>query len=212
MQEGFFILAPEFPIISEENPLLLASGSPRRRKLLEQVGLPFLAFSPGLVEDLSETGPAERTLMLAEKKAKSVSRQSEAQWVLGADTIVVLDRTILGKPQNHEEALSMLLCLNGKEHRVITGFCLLDPLGKLAHLDAMETLVRFKHLTKEEIEAYIATGEPFGKAGSYAIQGIGAFMVEGITGSYTNVVGLPLCALVKALLARGALKTFPLSA
>jgi septum formation protein len=130
---------------------------------------------------------------------------------LGADTVVVLNKTILGKPRDHEEARSMLLCLNGKEHKVITGFCLLDPLGRLAHLDAVETLVRFKHLAKEEIEAYIATGEPLGKAGSYAIQGIGAFMVEGITGSYTNVVGLPICALVKALLAKGALKTFPLS-
>jgi len=100
--------------------------------------------------------------------------------------------------------------LSGREHRVITGFCVLDPLGRIARTEAVETLVRFRSLSRQEVEAYLATGEPFGKAGGYAIQGIGAFMVEGITGSYTNVVGLPLSALIKALLAEGALRAFPL--
>jgi septum formation protein len=103
----------------------------------------------------------------------------------------------------------MLLLLSGKEHKVITGFSILDPLGRLAQSEEVTSLVQVKGLTDEEIRAYIATGEPFGKAGSYAIQGIGSFMVESISGSYTNVVGLPLSALIKSLLAVGALKSFP---
>jgi septum formation protein len=104
----------------------------------------------------------------------------------------------------------MLTLLSGKEHRVITGICILDPSGKVAHSEAVTTLVRFIKLTERQIKAYIRTGEPYGKAGSYAIQGIGAFMVESITGSYTNVVGLPLSALIQALLTVGALRGFPL--
>ena len=103
----------------------------------------------------------------------------------------------------------MLGLLSGKEHSVITGFCILDPSGSTAHSEEIITRVKMKRLTDEEIDGYTATGEPFGKAGSYAIQGIGAFMVESISGPYTNVVGLPLCALVKALIACGALKKFP---
>ncbi len=104
----------------------------------------------------------------------------------------------------------MLRLLRGVEHSVVTGFCILDPSGKIAHSEAVSTLVRFKRLRQEEIDAYISTGEPFGKAGSYAIQGVGAFMVESISGSYTNVVGLPVCAVIKALISTGALKAFPL--
>ena len=105
----------------------------------------------------------------------------------------------------------MLLLLNGKEHRVITGFCVLDPSATVAHSEAVTTLVRFKPLSEQEIEGYIRTGEPFGKAGSYAIQGVGSFMVEAINGSYTNVVGLPLCAVIKALVSAGGLECFPLA-
>jgi septum formation protein len=200
----------DVPLIDKDNPLLLASASPRRRKLLEQVGLPFLSVPSNIAEQWKHGDPCSSTLFLAEKKARSIPEHPGRHWVLGADTIVALGETAIGKPQNQQEALTMLLHLSGKEHKVITGFCLIDPWGRLAHAEAVETLVRFKTLTEEEIKAYVATGEPFGKAGGYAIQGIGAFMVEGITGSYTNVVGLPICALIKALLAVGALKTFPL--
>jgi septum formation protein len=105
----------------------------------------------------------------------------------------------------------MLGLLSGKEHRVITGICVLTPSGKVAHSESVTTLVRFIKLTGQQIEAYISTGEPYGKAGSYAIQGIGSFMVESISGSYSNVVGLPLCVLIKSLLTVGALRSFPLS-
>jgi septum formation protein len=124
--------------------------------------------------------------------------------------MVVIGERILGKPIDHEEAHFMLSLLSGKEHEVITGFSLLNPSGEMAHSEAVTTRVKMKRLDEKEINAYVATGEPFGKAGSYAIQGIGAFLVKSISGSYTNVVGLPVCALIKSLLAVGALKDFPL--
>jgi septum formation protein len=130
-------------------------------------------------------------------------------WILGADTIVTLERRTLGKPKDPEDAGDMLRLLSAREHRVITGFCILDSSGRVVHSEAVVTAVRFKELSEQEITGYIDTREPFGKAGSYAIQGIGAFLVEGISGSYTNVVGLPVCALIQALLSLGALERFP---
>lgn len=153
--------------------------------------------------------PKFHVCVLAGKKARSILHRSKGNWVLGADTVVVLDGLILGKPSDSEAARSMLLRLSGKEHKVVTGYCLLDPAGREAHTEAIVTRVKMKSLTEEEIQGYIESGEPFGKAGSYAIQGLGSFMVERISGSYTNVVGLPLCALVTALLALGALRGFP---
>ena len=120
-----------------------------------------------------------------------------------------IDDKMFGKPQDSENARRMLFLLSGREHRVITGFCLLNPSGSVAHFEAVTTLVRIKELTGQEIKAYVSTGEPNGKAGSYAIQGIGSFMVEAISGSYTNVVGLPLCAVIRSLISVGALKRFP---
>jgi septum formation protein len=198
-------------LISKENPLVLASRSPRRRRLLKQIGLPFRSL-PSHVEENQILGePPGKAVLLAEEKAKAVYPKSKKRWILGADTMVVMGERILGKPIDHEEAHFMLSLLSGKEHEVITGFCLLNPSGERAHSEAINTLVRMKRLDEKEINAYVATGEPFGKAGSYAIQGVGAFLVESISGSYTNVVGLPVCALIKSLLATGALKNFPLS-
>ena len=201
-----------FSVISPESPLFLASSSPRRETLLRQIGLPFLSFPSAVEENLSENDPERSACVLAETKARKVFHRSGGRWVLGADTVVVLGDAVLGKPESREEAYSMLLRLSGREHRVITGFCLVDPSGRTAHSEAVVTRVKMKTLTEEEVGRYVSSGEPYGKAGSYAIQGLGAFMVESISGSYTNVVGLPLCALVKALLATGALKVFPLSA
>jgi septum formation protein len=195
--------------ISSEHPLILASESPRRMELLGQVGIPFRAF-PGNIDETCMTGPASyiaRTL--AEKKAMSVSPDFSGQWVLGADTIVVLDEHILGKPVDKADARSMLKILGGKEHEVITAFSIISPSGKIDCTDHESTLVSIKPLSDREIDAYIATGEPFGKAGSYAIQGIASFMVEGIKGDYSNVVGLPLCSLIKRMIEIGALKEFP---
>ncbi|MFH0845015.1 MAG: nucleoside triphosphate pyrophosphatase [Pseudomonadota bacterium] len=207
--------------ISKEYPLILASTSPRRKRLLEQIGLPFFPLTPDVEETLKPDDPfldpssrikkpGELACFLAEKKARAVHSRSTDSWILGADTIVVLGAETLGKPGDQEEAQAMLNSLGGQEHKVTTGFCLLYPSGRVAHREEIITFVKMKRLTPEEIRTYITTGEPFGKAGGYAIQGIGSFMVESISGSYTNVVGLPLCALVKSLLKVGALKTFPL--
>ena len=200
-----------FSVISPESPLLLASSSPRRKTLLRQIGLPFRSFSSAVEENLSGEDPARTACVLAEKKAKKVFARSKGNWVLGADTMVVLDHAVLDKPESRKEAESMLRRLSAREHRVITGFCLVNPSGQRAHSEAVVTRVKMKKLTGGEIRRYVASGEPFGKAGGYAIQGLGTFMVESISGSYTNVVGLPLCALVRALLATGALEIFPLT-
>lgn len=200
---------PPFEQIDRKNPLILASASPRRKQLLEQAQLPFkVVVSRILEETLGE--PVEDCLRLAREKAVDVFSRTGSSWVLGADTIVVVGEKVLGKPVDREDALRMLSLLSGKVHQVITGFCLLTPSGMEAHFEAVSTTVTVKELGKNEREAYVDTGEPFGKAGGYAIQGIGSFMVESISGSYTNVVGLPLCAVIKGLLKAGALESFPL--
>jgi septum formation protein len=199
-----------FPSIGEQFPLILASGSPRRKRLLTQLGLPFRSVKSRVKEEETGIEPQEASCFLAEKKAAQVYSTEDPAWILGADTIVSAEKKMLGKPRGEDEARDMLSLLSGKEHQVITGFCVLDPSGARAHSEAVTTLVRFKKLTTREVESYIKTGEPFGKAGSYAIQGMGAFMVESISGSYTNVVGLPLCALIRALVEVGALKRYPL--
>jgi nucleoside triphosphate pyrophosphatase len=200
-----------FPIISAQNPLILASASPRRKRLLSQAGIPFRSVTSKASEEGITGAPAQISRVLAEKKAAHVCSETGSSWILGADTIVTVDSRVLGKPKDGRKAREMLLFLSGKEHRVITGFCILDPSAKVAHSEAVTTLVRFKPLSEREIEGYIRTGEPFGKAGSYAIQGVGSFMVESINGSYTNVVGLPLCAVIKALVSVGGLECFPLA-
>jgi len=200
-----------FPTIAPGFPLILASSSPRRRRLLSQVGLPFRIRATRVDENGAKGEPGTRACSLAEKKAMAAFLKAGGRWILGADTLVVLGDRVLGKPRDEKKAAAMLSLLSGKEHRVVTGLCLLNPEGHPAHSEAVTTLVRMKKLARREIQGYIATGEPFGKAGGYAIQGIGAFMVETISGSYTNVVGLPVCAVIKALLAAGALKSFPLA-
>lgn len=177
--------------------------------MLQQIGLPFLPLTSNVEENHVMDQSPVKACLLAEKKARAVLPKSDNSWILGADTIVVLGEKILGKPMDHNEARSMLFLLSGNEHKVITGFCVLDPSGRLALGEDVTTFVKMKRLTDYDIDAYIATGEPFGKAGSYAIQGVGAFMVETISGSYTNVVGLPVCSLIKSLLVIGALKRFP---
>ena len=199
-----------FKQIGGKNPLILASASPRRKRLLAQARLPFEIVVSRIQEENTERlAPADLCLRLAREKAMDVSSRTRPSWILGADTIVVLEDRILGKPADEQDALNMLSLLSGKVHRVMTGFCIFGPSGTSAHLETVSTTVTVKELGEDEIEAYVDTGEPFGKAGGYAIQGVGSFMVESISGSYTNVVGLPLCAVIKALLKVGALERFP---
>jgi septum formation protein len=200
-----------FPYISREFPLILASESPRRIKLLEQIGIPFTSLPSNIDENSIKGSPSDIAEKLAERKAMAAHANPGGRWILGADTIVVSGNSIMGKPSDNEDARSMLSILSGKEHEVITGYAIISPSGEIACTDHEETRVSIKILSDKEIDSYIATQEPFGKAGSYAIQGIGSFLVEGIRGSYSNVVGLPLCPLIKKLIAIGALKEFPLS-
>lgn len=196
--------------IDGDNPLILASDSPRRKSLLEQVGIPFRQ-RPSYAEERPAGGdPSREACAIAEVKASAVAPLEPGRWILGADTVVVMGGEIFGKPSDEEEARLILTRLSGRAHHVITGICIISPDGLKAHEESVITEVRFRSLTRQEVEDYILTSEPFGKAGAYAIQGIGAFMVEGISGSYTNVVGLPLCALVKALLKVRAIDKFPL--
>ena len=197
-------------LISSENPLILASDSRRRRDILTQLRIPFRQVSSNSEEKKAIGDPLKDVCLIAERKAMAVRPSEPSSWIMAADTVVVLGDNVMGKPTDAREAFAMLTNLGGKSHRVITGLCILSPIGTRALCDSVVTEVRFRDIAESEINAYIATGEPFGKAGAYAIQGIGAFMVEGITGSYTNVVGLPACVLVKALIEAGAIAQFPI--
>ena len=198
--------------VSTKNPLILASLSPRRKDLLTQIGIPFQAVGSRVGEVASKTmKPEDFACLMAARKAESVKEIYRKRWILAADTLVVINKKMFGKPKDVQECRSMLLDLSGKRHRVITGFCIFDPDGNRSHREAVSTWVTVKQLSELEIDAYIETTEPFDKAGAYAIQGIGAFMVEGIEGSFSNVVGLPIFEVVRAFILCGALKGFPIS-
>ncbi|MBS3970906.1 MAG: septum formation inhibitor Maf [Clostridia bacterium] len=180
--------------------LVLASASPRRRELLKQIGVSFEVFPSEVDENISINDPIEYVKELSYMKALWVAEKVSKGIILAADTIVVHRGDILGKPLGKEDARIMLEKLSGDTHEVITGIVLLD-MGetKKQVLDQCITKVHFKELTKEVIDNYIATGEPMDKAGSYAIQGYGAVLVEKIQGDYFNVVGLPISKLVDYL-------------
>jgi septum formation protein len=180
--------------------LILASASPRRRELLSSLGLEFEVIPAGVQEvPTPHETPKDFTLRVAEKKALVVGHRYPDAWIAAADTVVAIEGEILGKPRNREQAKAMLRRLTDKEHLVITGYVLLK-LGEGKKREGVEeTRVKIKPLEEREIEWYINTGEPFDKAGAYAIQGKGTFMVDWIQGSYTNVVGLPLCQLIELL-------------
>lgn len=184
--------------------LILASQSPRRRYLLEQAGLR-LEVVPSRIDEAAFQlrRPESYVRDLAEAKANEVAGRYPQRWVIGADTIVVIGDAILGKPASAAEAEGMLLRLSGKTHRVLTGYCICCRDRARHFCDVVSTEVRFKALSTAEIDWYIRTGEPFDKAGAYAIQGIGTFLVKAISGSYTNVVGLPVCEVIEYLIAQG---------
>ena len=187
--------------------LILASQSPRRRYLLEQAGLTFAVIPSTFDEDsVLLANPADYVKTLAEAKADEVARQYPGSWVIGADTIVTIGNAILGKPGDPREARQMLERLSGQTHCVYTGYAIVCK-NKVAGIsDAIKTDVQFKNLTTDEIDWYIQTGEPFDKAGAYAIQGMGTFLVRRIHGSYTNVVGLPVCEVIETLIKMGVVR------
>ena len=189
-----------------DSRLILASQSPRRYELLKQVGLDFEVVPSRVAENSVQTEtPREHVLRLAEAKAGDVAGRYPDRWVVAADTIVYINGSILGKPKSREEAEEMLRCLSGQEHRVLTGFSVCHLGSGRSDKEAVQTAVRMKSLTSVEMEWYVKTGEPLDKAGGYAIQGIGSYMIQSIQGSYTNVVGLPLCELILMLTRLGAI-------
>jgi len=180
--------------------LILASKSPRRKELLEQIGIDIRICPSNMDEDtVNVKNPEEYVKELSFLKAENTAPFHPDSWILGADTIVVVQGQILGKPQSKEDAVKMLNQLNHCEHSVYTAFCVINQKKKSKIIQLVETIVQFKHLTDQEIRWYVNTGEPFDKAGAYAIQGIGAFLVKGISGSYSNVVGSPVCEVVDIL-------------
>lgn len=179
-------------------PFILASQSPRRKQLLEQAELTFTIIPSEVEEIVNEQDSPEKVVSsLAYQKAQDVFSRFPSEVILAADTVVVVDEKILGKPQDKLDAKKMLQRLSGTEHDVLTGVSLLSAEKEMTFVD--KTRVYFYSLTEAEIDSYIDSGEPFDKAGAYGIQGLGATLVEKIHGDYYTVVGLPIAKVVRAL-------------
>jgi len=176
-------------------PLVLASGSPRRRSILEMVGIPFEQVVSGVTETPMDAPPSEVVRHWAVEKAKRVLPRSKGRPVLGADTMVVLDGDLLGKPGDGREAAEMLGRLSGRTHSVFGGVAVFWPERGMSIIFHEETRVTFRILDETEIAEYVETGEPMDKAGAYAIQGLGALLVDGMEGCFFNVMGLPVSRL-----------------
>ncbi len=207
--------------------LVLASASPRRKELLERAGFHIKAVPAAIDEEpIPGETPIGYTKRLAREKVLTAVRRLQTtlyntdnpnwtgeadipRWVIGADTVVTIDDVLLGKPTDVQEAREMLIRLAGREHLVITGFSLFDLRRDREGLQAVTTRVRFKHLSRAEIEAYVAVGESMDKAGAYAVQGVGAYLAEELHGSYTNVVGLPMCQVIEMMQEMGATDILP---
>lgn len=192
-----------------ETEIILASQSPRRKYLLEQAGLT-VSVVPSHTDEIQKPGetPREYVERLSRDKALDVARHHENSWIIGADTIVVLDNTLLEKPCSMAHAREMLHQLSNRTHTVFTGFTICGPGKETIITRHVTTEVMFKSLSPTEIEWYISTKEPFDKAGAYAIQGLGTFLVKGIHGSYTNVVGLPVCEVIEVLIQENVIRSF----
>jgi septum formation protein len=187
--------------------LILASASPRRAALLQSIGLVFQVVPSGVEEDDSRSVPPEVMAELwARDKAVAVASRFTDTWVLAADTVVLANGALFGKPKSPQEAISTLRILSGRSHRVVTGMALVNRARGILELRSAGTEVLFKQLSEAEIAAYAQTGKPMDKAGAYGIQGLGAFLVVSIRGSYTNVVGLPLAETVDWLLHHGVIR------
>jgi septum formation protein len=180
--------------------IILASASPRRSELMKLTGIECTVVAADICEDiLPGEQPADHVMRLSKEKSDAVATRSEGRFFIGADTVVVLDGAILGKPADEVDAERMLKLLSGREHEVITGFTVFDKTSGIHISRSVSTEVTFKSLRKSEIMTYIATGCPMDKAGAYAIQGGAIHFVRSINGSYSNVIGLPMTELYEVL-------------
>jgi septum formation protein len=182
----------------KKTKVILASSSPRRSELLSIIGVEF-DLLPSRVDERfhPDEAPADYTIRLARAKAVEAAKSCDSGLIVGADTAVVLDGKVLGKPDNEQDAKRILRLLSGRWHAVITGLALYEVNTRREVADYEKTLVRFAQLTDKEVEWYVKSGEPLDKAGAYAIQGRGGLFVEEIAGNYHNVVGLPLALLYR---------------
>lgn len=189
-------------MITSNQQIFLASKSPRRRKLLKQIGLNFKSFSVDLHEEIFDSEhPIETVKRLSQHKLEEASKKVKDAIIITADTIVVLNKEIIGKPKNEKDAAKILNKLSGKTHQVYTGFAVLNQKTKKKIVSYERTYVTFRRLTKQEILDYVKTGSPMDKAGAYGIQDdFGAVFVEKIEGCYYNVVGLPIQKLYQQLM------------
>lgn len=190
---------------SSLQPLILASSSPRRRHWLEAMRLPFEIQTPEVDETpLLDEEPGELVLRLAELKAEVVAHRNPGRWVMAADTTVAVDHHTLNKPVDVEDAVRMLTLIQGRAHQVHTGFCLQKNDSTHSFVDTAQVV--FRPLTETQIRWYVGTHEPMDKAGAYAIQGIGALFIEGVEGSFSTVMGLPVERMGALFLQLGLLK------
>ena len=181
-------------------PLILASGSPRRRELLARLGIEFSVVVPEVDESLLEDeGGQDYVLRLARLKGEAVGLRHPSSWVIAADTVVIVDGQLLTKPETEAQAVDMLMQLAGREHQVRTGYCLYHSQRSFCTIESVVSTVRFKSFGLDWAQSYVRTGEPMDKAGAYGIQDRGGVLVEAVDGSYSNVVGLPLAELVELL-------------
>lgn len=195
-----YLLGVNEPMPEEKVKIILASNSPRRKELLEQIGLTEFKVSAPNVDETVEDGlsPAQMVEELSRRKANAAAWKANPNaLIIAADTVVAVDGQVLGKPRSEAGAFDMLRALSGREHQVYTGVTVLQ--GGRAATEHEKTAVTFRELSDGEIWGYIATGEPMDKAGAYGIQGIGALLVSGIRGDYSNVVGLPVFRLGRML-------------
>jgi septum formation protein len=187
-------------IFVTNKPLILASGSPRRRRYFEDLGLDFTITTANIAEvQLPGENPDDFVLRMAAEKAMAVMRDHPESWVVAADTVVILDGEVLGKPRDQNDAVAMLMRLSGREHCVRTGYCIGCLAENIHAVDSAVTRVSFARYAEDVARAYVATGEPLDKAGAYGIQGRGAFLALSVSGSYANVVGLPLQEVIACL-------------
>lgn len=204
-----------FEVTSQNTQIVLASGSPRRLELMRLLG-----FDPRVrvsavaeVRAAHENGEAYTRRLCLEKAQTVASTLNELDpaWILAADTVVEFEDTVLEKPEDFDHACAMLRQLSGREHTVTTSFCWLNRMTQRHEVVSVAAGVTFRSLDDEAIANYVRTGEPMDKAGAYGIQGVGAFLVASISGSYHTIVGLPICEVVTSLQALGGLGAFPFS-
>jgi septum formation protein len=189
-------------------PLILASASPRRQEYFARLGLEYRVI-PAVIDEIpdADDSPQRFARRMAATKAGQIADAHPESCVIGADTVVAFNHTIFGKPRDQREALAMLKTLQGQSHEVTTGFAIISRNRDIEEVDSVTTLVTFGLFTEAILQAYVATGDPMDKAGAYGIQGAGSFLVQSITGSCSNVVGLPVHAVVQSLLRQSLLKT-----